>query len=200
MVQDVDLQSLQKKVYLSYFQDGWWDMLLGIFLISWGVTFLSGLGWIPGALFVGLYSLSWPVKKWLTYPRIGHAKIAEERRQVMKLVILGSATALLGLMSFISLAAGSRPDWLMEYFILLFSAVITIVICILAYWWRAKWWYGYAGLLMTAACFHQWLGLQLPLTYIIPGAIVFAVGIIMLYRFLHKYPKMPEGATDDVGR
>ena len=200
MIRDIDLKNLQKKVYLSYFQDGWWDMLLGIFLISWGITFLSNLGWIPGIVFVGFYSVSWPVKKWLTYPRIGYARITEAKRQQMKLVILGSVTALLGLMAFLSVAIGTRPAWLDEYFMLLFSAMIAVVIFLLACWWRVNWWYGYAGLLMITACCHQWLGLTLPLAYIIPGAITLAAGIYILFRFLRKYPRMPEGAPNDVSR
>ena len=198
MVQDIDLKNLQKKVYLSYFQDGWWDMLLGSFLISWGITFLFNLGWLPGVLFVGLYSISWPVKKWLTYPRIGHARIAEAKQQQMKLVILASGTALLGLMVFLSVAVGTRPVWLDEYFMLLFSAMIAIVIFLLACWWRVKWWYAYAGLLMIFACCHQWLGLSLPLTYIIPGAIALLIGFTMLFRFLRRYPRMTEGEMTNV--
>ncbi|MFC1921231.1 hypothetical protein ACFLYQ_05880 [Chloroflexota bacterium] len=200
MATDIDLKVIKRKVYMTYFQDGWWDILLGCFLLSWGLVFQFDFVMLPSLVFITLFSITWPVKKWLTYPRIGHAKISEERRQQVKIVIAGVVTLLLGIMAFLSFSLGSRPSWLSEYFMILFSAMLAIVICLLALWWNIRWWYAYAAILMITTSFHQWLGASLPLSYIIPGVIIIVTGLIMLMRFLRKYPKMPEGVADDVSR
>jgi hypothetical protein len=106
------------------------------------------------------------------------------------MVILGVVLFLLGLVAFLSMAAGNRPDWLSEYFMMLFGAMIAVVICLLAYWWRVTWWYAYAALLLAGVSSYQWFGVPLPLSFIIPGAVVTFSGIIILVRFLQKFPRV----------
>ena len=47
---DTDLKRIQRKVYLSYFKDGLWDILLGVFFAGWGIMVTSDFGAIGGGL------------------------------------------------------------------------------------------------------------------------------------------------------
>jgi ABC-type Co2+ transport system permease subunit len=190
MTTDANLKDILRKVYMNYFLDGWWDMLLGLFLISWGLAMYADVAWLPGIVFISLYSITWPLKRRFTYPRIGQAKITEERRQATKLLILGAVLFVLGTFVFGIFMAGSRPSWLVEYFILFFGGMIAVVICFLAYWWKANWWYAYAAMLFISVSCHQWLGFPLQWSFIVPGAVILAVGIALLVRFLRKYPEL----------
>ena len=67
----------------------------------------------------------------------------------MKLLIMGIVLFFLGIFAFLLFSLGSRPDWLSEYFILIFGGMLALVISIIAYWWRARWWFAYAAVLFV---------------------------------------------------
>ena len=187
-----ELKVIQKKVYMSYFQDGLWDILIGIFLVSWGLMFHLDMPALGGGLFIGLYFAILALKRWLTYPRLGYAKVAEEQKQKIRMVIAGTVMFLLGLMVFLLIAFENPPNWLGEYIMFFFGCMLAAAISLLAYWWKVNHWYAYAVLIVTGVAFHQWLEAALHLSFIVPGAIIMLIGIAMLVRFLHRYPKVTE--------
>ncbi|MFC2038446.1 hypothetical protein ACFLUG_01560 [Chloroflexota bacterium] len=202
MVKDKEFQDIQKKVYMSYFKDGWWDILLGLFLVSWGVVFITDFTWLPTIVFITMFSITWPLKRLVTYPRIGYVKLTEEKKQVSKLLILGSGTFLLGLIAFFLFDGGSNTAWIDQYFMMLFAGMIAVIICFLAYWWKAVKWYLYAAILMASVSLHQWLDVPLAASFLVPGTIIVMVGIYYLVSFLRKYPKVTEtpGITGEANR
>ena len=50
-----DLQTIKKKVYLSYFEDGLWDLLLGTYLVGWGISLAYDLVALTGGIWVAMY-------------------------------------------------------------------------------------------------------------------------------------------------
>ncbi|MDH4292277.1 MAG: hypothetical protein OEV56_06690, partial [Dehalococcoidia bacterium] len=76
MVSDVNLKEIQRKVYMSFFQDGLWDIFLGLFMVGWGLAILTEAAYLPGIYFLGIYFAIWGIKKWLTYPRIGYVRFS----------------------------------------------------------------------------------------------------------------------------
>lgn len=189
MQADIDLKQIQRKVYISYFQDGLWDMLLGIFLVGWGLMVTFDFVGVMGGLWVAFYFIILGLKRWLTYPRAGYIKITEARKQQIRMVILGVVLLLLGLAVFLLFAVNSRPAWFSEYFMFLFGVMMTVVIAMLGYWWKVTRWYVYAVLVFVAFTAHQWLEAPLNLTFTVPGGVIFLIGIVLLVRFLRKYPK-----------
>ena len=83
---ETDPKKIKRKVYMSFFQDGLWDIFLGLFLLGWGFTVWFDLPWLPGAIFVGFFWLVLGLKKKITYPRIGHATPTEQRNRTLKIV------------------------------------------------------------------------------------------------------------------
>ena len=43
MSRKVDLREIERKTYLAYFQDGLWDILIGLFLLNFGFDMLLGM-------------------------------------------------------------------------------------------------------------------------------------------------------------
>ena len=177
---------------MSYFQDGLWDTLLGMFLISWGLAMHFDFAAFAGGLAVFLYFGVLGLKRWLTYPRTGYAAIAEQERQKARMVIAGAVLFLLGMVVFLLFATGTRPEWLGEYLIFLLGVMLAVVVSLLAYWWKANHWYAYAALMVASAASHQWLDLPRPLGFALPGAVIAVSGLVMLVRFLRKYPRPAE--------
>ncbi|MFC2070399.1 hypothetical protein ACFLTB_04415 [Chloroflexota bacterium] len=200
MQADIDLKEIKKKVYISYFQDGLWDILLGLFLVGWGLMFTLEFTAIMGGIWVGMYFITLALKRWLTYPRAGYIKLAEDRKQQMRMVILGTVTFLLGLAVFFLFSTNNRPDWFDEYFMFMFGVMTALVITMLGYWWQITRWYVYSGLVLAASAAHQWLDIPLSLSFIIPGGLIALYGFTLLIRFLRRYPKPTQEEKDAVSK
>jgi hypothetical protein len=184
-----DLKQIQRKIYMSYFQDGLWDILLGIFLIGWGLMVTFDFVAVMGGIWVAVYFIVLGLKRWLTYPRAGYIKITEARRQQIRMVILGAVLFLLGMAVFLLFSIDRRPEWFSEYFMLILGVMFALVIALLAGWWQVTRWFVYSGLILLVFASHQWLDTELNLSFFIPGTIIALYGVVLLYRFLRRYPK-----------
>jgi hypothetical protein len=187
---DADLKAIQRKVYLSYFQDGLWDMLLGIVLIGWGLMLWYDFVAVMGGVCVAFYFLILGLKRWLVCPRAGYIKIAEARKQQVKMVILGVMLFLAGLAAFFIFAVETRPYWLSDYFMFIFGTMLAVVIGVLGYWWKVARWYVYAVIVFASFSLYQWLNTPLNLTFIVPGGIIAVYGFTLLVVFLCKFPRV----------
>jgi hypothetical protein len=189
MQADIDLKSIKRKVYMSYFQDGLWDILLGIFLIGWGLMVTFDFVAVMGGFWLVFYMFVLGLKRWLVYPRAGYIKIPEARRQQIKMVLLGSVVFLAGVAMIPIFIIDSRPAWFSEYFMLILGGMFTLVIIFLAVWWQVYRWYAYAAMVLLTFMSHQWLDTELNLSFFVPGGIVTVFGLVLLIRFIRKYPK-----------
>ena len=191
-----DLKEIKRRVYLSYFQDGLWDILLGLFIVGWGLIFILEFTAVMGGFWIALYFLILGLKKWLTYPRTGYIKLAESRKQHMRMVILGTVTFLLGIASLLLFNGGNIPQWVDDYFMFMFGVMTGLVITMLGYWWRVTRWYVYAALIIISSAAYQWAGLSLGLSIIIPGGMIACYGLYKLALFLRRHPKSGPEETD----
>lgn len=197
MQENVDLKRITKKVYMSYFQDGLWDILLGVYLLGWGISIWQDLVAVMGGMWVVIYFSVLGIKRGVVYPRSGYIKLNEARKQQIKLVILGAVLFVLGSAVFGIFAAGNRPEWLDEYFMFLLISMMAVVIAILGYWWRVTRWYAYALIVFAGAAAQQWLNIPLELGFFIPGGIITLYGIGLFIQFMRRYPK-PNREEQDV--
>jgi len=189
---ETDPKKIQRMVYMTFFRDGLWDVVLGLFLLGWGFTILFDVPWLPSATFVAFFWIALGLKQRITYPRIGYAKPAEQRKQMSRIVIAGAVTLLLGIMVFLITITSGMPQFLQNYFEFLFGSMIAIAIALIAYWWRIYRWYLYAGMVFLFFVFNQWSDLSFSLSFIMPGGIFTLCGLNILYRFLRKYPMISE--------
>ena len=51
---ETDPKKIKRKVYMSFFQDGLWDIFLGVFLLGWGFTVWFDIPLLQTAVFIGL--------------------------------------------------------------------------------------------------------------------------------------------------
>jgi hypothetical protein len=194
MVSDVNLKEIRRKVYMSFFQDGLWDIFLGLFIVGWGLAILTEAAYLPGISFLGLYFVIWGIKKWLTYPRIGYARFSatSRRRITARFLILGTVVLLLGVLAAVVWGIGTRPQWLADYFPLIFNGMLAAVVCFVAYWARVNRFYLHAALIFLGAVFHLWLRIGWEFGFIGAGGIIVVIGLGILASFLRKYPRMVE--------
>ena len=197
MQENFDLNQVKKKVYLSYFKDGLWDTLLGLYLIGWGLSIWQDLVAVMGGMWVVIYFSVLGIKRAVVYPRSGYIKLNEARKQQMRMVTLGVVLFLLGLFGFGAFAFSTRPEWLDDYFMFLLITMMAVVIAILGYWWRVARWYAYALIVFAGAAAQQWLDIPLELGFFIPGGIIALYGVGLFIQFMKRYPK-PNREGQDV--
>jgi hypothetical protein len=198
MKQESELRTIQRKVYMSFFEDGVWDIFLGLFVLGWGLSILTKGTYLPGALFVALYLTVWGIKKWLTYPRIGYVRFSSTNRRKIttRFVILLTVVLLLGLLAGVLWGIGTRPQWLTDYFPLIFNGMLAALVCLAAYWARVNRFFLHAALIFLGAVLHVWLGIQWEFGFIGAGGIIILVGLGILIRFIHKYPRVAQESQD----
>ena len=99
MSKNIDLKVLEKKAWRSVFQDGLWDIYLGIILMSFAVSAWLDKQPIDDDLRMGIYIgvmvfgmiVLYAGKRFITMPRLGQVKFGAERqkrRNVVRLVLL----------------------------------------------------------------------------------------------------------------
>ena len=192
MAQDKELKKIERNALMTYFQDGWWDILLGIFLLGWGLGILTDTAGYTGIWFVPAYWIIWSLKRRVTQPRIGYVKVAREKKTLSWLVIAGVVTFIIALIAYFLTVSGSTPIFIKGYFMLLFGTIITTLAAAIAYYWLVKRWYAYAVLIMMGVSVYQWLDFSLPFSFIIPGSLIILSGLAVLTRFMLKNPKSIE--------
>jgi hypothetical protein len=199
MVSDINLKEIQRKVHMTFFQDGLWDIFLGLFILGWGLAILADLSYLVGAFFIGIYFMVWGVKKRLTYPRVGYVRFdaTSRRRVTTRFISVGTVLLLLGIMAALLWGIGRRPQWLADYFPLIFNGMLAAVVCFVAYWARVNRFYAYAALIFLGAVFHLWAGIPWEFGFIGAGGIIVLVGLRILVSFLRKYPRVVEEAHNN---
>ncbi len=210
MTNDVDLKKIEQKTYFTYFQDGLWDILIGLLSIGWGLMILTDFAAFGGVLFAVLYMVVLGIKRLIIYPRIGHVKFLNARRRLTKNMAVGLAVfiflTLLTIYLLFLIRGGVRPaflTWLNNYFaepsLLIMAIMLAIIIIVFAYIYRINRWYFYALLSMaglTVGALGQ-TELSMGLPIVICGTIIALCGLTFLIRFLRKHPKFAEEKVDE---
>jgi hypothetical protein len=202
----LNLKEIEKKAYRSTFQDGIWDIFLGLLLLNLAFGALlanSGVSerlnmTILTALTV-LIVLAFIVgKKRITVPRMGFVKFGPKRKRKIwksRLILLGSVLA--GLVVFLAaLLISYFPAGRPKILFLLPAAWVAnsiIVFSLLAYYLDCTRLYAY-GLLfaLPVPCqiiLKKLLGINLiTVTLAVSATVMIFVGTLLLNRFLRVHP------------
>lgn len=202
-----NLNEIERKAYRSTFQDGIWDIFLGLILLILALSaLLSNIGAKKGLHMTILIALQALVllafiagKKCITVPRMGFVKFGPKRKGKIKksrIVLFGSV--LTGAVVFIvaTLVIRSYPTGQPKLLLLLPAAWIAnavIVFSFLAYYLDCTRLYAYGVLFALPVpvdmVVKEFVGVNLsPIAFAIPATVMLAVGTVLLVRFLRDYP------------
>ncbi len=223
MSAQLDLKALEKKVFKSNFEDGLWDIYLGMLLLQISLsTFLYALDLSPLwillilVLFVGgVLAAFWAAKKYIITPRMGLVTFNEERQKKKKKVTLVlSLSVLFGVLVF-ALTMGLywmakndvAADWIQVGWVIpfgLFLVNAVVVFSLIAYYYdytRAYlygWFYGLAYPLNIAL--DETYGIRFPWFSLAFSAIMIGLGLVLFIRFMRTHPvvEQPIATQNDV--
>lgn len=208
MSESIDLKALEKKAYRSIFNDGLWDLFIGLIILSLGLSTLIGSFlnlselWniiVPSLLLnIMAFLIFYLGKKFITIPRIGFVKFGPKRRsKQLNLKIFLFIVFIVNIILFILPFTGIINYIQIEplFLILILGiGIFTIPFCVVAYFLDFTRLYYYAffagiGFFLTNLL-SPIVGAPLDtiLTFGIIGGVIVVIGLYYFIRFLKKYP------------
>jgi len=208
MTESIDLKSLEKKAYRSVFNDGLWDLFIGMLILNLGTgplfTFLFGS---LGNLTVFIIMTIWNIitllifilgKKYITIPRVGYVKFGPKRKsKQLKLKIFLIVVFFVNLILF-GLNLGDMIDYslIQPLLIALFLGfgLFTIPFFVIAYFldFTRLYYYSFsAGLgFFLTELLSPIVGDYLDdfIVFGVIGGIIILIGLYYFISFLKKYP------------
>ena len=211
MSEKLNLKELERKAWRSFFDDGLWDIYLGLLLALMGVSsFMNSLE-LTEAMHMGIYiSLLivvmlgfWAAKRFITVPRIGRVKFGTERRKRrIRTSLVLFASVVFGFILFLVLGGVARGDisrdlpwdviapaaWALN---------MLLVFGLMGYFLEFERLYFiglvYAIVLPLDSILRKETELRIvSYMFVIAGFIIVAVGVVYLIRFLRNYSIMQE--------
>lgn len=191
------LKQLERRAYRSTFVDGIYDIQFGLlFLVFAWISILEFIGlsrFIGYSLLIIPILLPWLGKRFITIPRMGAVEFGPKRKSRKRLVLaIGAVIVILTLPLLIMIGGDGIPGrmgWLLV-------ATFAIPVFVLAvYSTEFPRLYVYAALLIFGVIESEFLlgyvgtPLSAIISFGIPGAIILVIGLTLLFRFLHMYPR-----------
>ncbi|MFX1453931.1 MAG: hypothetical protein ACFFDB_01015 [Promethearchaeota archaeon] len=205
MVEDLNLNELEKKAWKSTFQDGLWDIFFGLIFIGMGIYQIPRFYGLDDTFTLIMILMSWNFslvllfiigKKFVTMPRMGFVKYGKER--VVKRVKLAIFLGFMVLVNVIFLFLPSTGlDISLNAFttmLIIGTLFITFPLCVMAYFLQFERLYIIAimgGLgLSIGELLRPTVGSPLHhiIIFSVIGGIITTWGIVIFIRFLKEYP------------
>jgi hypothetical protein len=198
----IDLEKLEMKTFLLYFQDGLWDMCLGFTWVAFGIgTYVydylpNPINSLLGPLIFVIGFISFLLgKRFFTLTRVGIVKLRRKKQpRIIALAIVTAVMVLLTVLAVILTVTGVLTFNGLSYGVgIIFGLIPIVIFSIIAYFLK------YPriiinGILMGIGLFvnellrtldyRQYSGIPL----IITGVIILGIGVPYLIFFLRKYP------------
>ncbi len=204
VTQEINVKKMERKAWTSYFDDGLLDITIGLFVIAFGIgmttpyAYLTALSWMVIFFFAA-------AKKAITLPRVGLVKFHPEREERIKkeklfFVVFFTVTFIVGFGFFIAQITGipqAVKTIVGELALVSYELIIAVGLCFVAFWKQITRFYAYAALVfvMIVGSYLFYDGhpfFVMRTVMLTAGAVILCAGVIVLIRFLRKYPK-PEG-------
>ena len=195
-----EFDTLKRKVYLAYHQDGILDLVAGSVVLGFGTFMLTDniaflmFGWFVMMMYVFL-------KNRITVPRFGYVQIDSEKRALMRSWISVGIGVLVLLLFFLlpiflrrDSASPEMEALIRRYHMVPLSAMLFGLPALgAAIFLGLKRFYLYALLAAGLPLLGAWLNIETYLPIVTTGLLILAFGAVLLAKFLKKYPLNAEG-------
>ena len=207
---DFDLDGIERRAYLTYNEDGLLDIITGFLMAFIGYYVLSKVD-VPFAPFLAIFGPAvWAsLKKAVTEPRIGQVKFGPGRRsrQQKAIMIFAVVVNVLMVLSFFVDTGSILGPWgatLSTYGVILVgSGVVSLILFTIGHFNEVSRFKGYAAISVPMFVVSHFLAdpaldlfEKLALVLIPLGLLMMAYGIVTLWRFVRKYPKLEDVEID----
>ena len=202
MNEKIDLKKIEKKAWTSYYQDGLWDIFLGLILLNFGVApimeEITGVTYLVSyILIIALAYIIWYTgKKYITAPRIGLVKFGRTRKiKNFKVTIILLISAIFGLVVMLLTTTDLLPYKTdISAWAILFAINALIVFSLMAYFLDFPRLYIYsvffAVSIFLAELSRSYVGslYDTVIGFGLFGVVIVLIGLLHLTRFIRRYP------------
>ena len=218
MSQDINLKVIERQAWRSVFQDGLWDIYLGMLLMAMAALTLLSKTNIPKvgqmSMYIGLMGLAmlvlWAGKRLITVPRMGRVKFGPEgKARKMKARVLLALSVLVGVVVFVFVVLALKGNWsegLPLHLIIpgVWTMNMLVVFSLGAYFLDFERLYLIGVLYALPVPLDIWLdeyaGIKLGfIAFAVPAAIIVTMGLVVFIRFLRDYPLPTDEEPPDQG-
>lgn len=202
MSQTADFETLKRKLYLSYHQDGILDLAVGLTILGFGISMAMESGATIVFSWLGLILYA-PLKSAITIPRMGFVQFDTERKRRTQLLIM-LAIGLITLALFVGLFVFMRSNnfsaefevWFRQYYLLVLGALPAFVLAGVALWLGVYRLLLHSLLILGIIFAGIQLNLPEPTYVMVLGGIISLIGAGLLLSFMRKYPAQKEATHD----
>ena len=189
-----DFNSLKRKVYLDYHQDGILDIVASTVLLGFGSFMMTkNVVFLGAGVFVALfYTL---LKQQITIPRFGYVRFEpKEKSLAQSLVLLGiGVLVLFGFFAgrpYLSQASSPEMEALaQQYHMVPLSALLfALPALVVAVLMNQKRFYLYALLLVVLPALGALVNIETFIPILVSGGVILTFGALLLSKFMRKYP------------
>jgi hypothetical protein len=194
MSQSINLKEIERKANL-YHGDGLLDITIGLAILLFGIAEIFDQTSLAGVWVVLWLPMMMSAKKSITVPRMRYIDFTPKAQWKVKLVIVTVVLAVAVLFT-LGLVVFTKNDtlpswltaWLREYSRMVWPAALVGVGWLIALATGVKRLYAYAALAVIAFAGGYWFNLNFPLLFTMLGVVIVLSGMVVLVRFLRKYP------------
>jgi len=198
-----DFDSLKRKVYLAYHQDGILDLVAGSVLLGFGIDMLADnivflmLGWLAMLMYI-------PLKQRVTVPRFGYVRfVSEKKSQAQSLFLLG-----LGVLVVFAIFVGNNflnnkptsPEmqaWVQRYHMVPLSGMLFgLPTLFVAAFLGLKRFYLYALLAVVLPALGAWMNIETYIPIVAIGIVMWIIGLGLLSSFMKNHPSDGEAGSN----
>ena len=186
---------------MSYHQDGLLDIVVGIYILGFGLGILMDTAWdfsfgtiMPGMLLVLILPIWIAAKRKITMPRIGYVNFGIRGSNKIFVILTGLTVMGLGAFFVFTLYQGIHSPWmqtLLQNGLLLIAIASLTISALFAYTMGLKRLYAYGTLALTILVAGHFMGIFFAYLIIPIGTTITITGSALLIKFIKKYP--PQG-------
>ena len=198
------LREIEKKAWFRTFEHGMWDIGIGSMFMAFGLSILADFAALSAVWVAALMPGFREIGRKLVVPRIGHVQFREQRkRATARLTGMLTVSALMGLVTFLFItwiSRGTAPawaQWIGEHFVIFIGLIWGGALAFTGWLVDFPRLYGYGSLIFGSLLITDFVkGYHLGVSLTIVGGLILLTGIILLIRFIRRYPKQEDVHTE----
>ena len=174
-----------------------WDIGIGSMFMMFGLSILASFAALSAIWMVGLLPGFREIGRRLIEPRIGRVQFRERRKQATTRVTgMLTVTAVMGMVTFLFItwvSKGTAPawaQWIGDHFVIFIGLIWGGALAVTGWLVNFPRLYAYGALIFGSLVITAFVkGYHLGFSLTIVGGLILLTGIILLIRFLRRYPK-----------
>ncbi len=208
MINQINVKTAERKAWRSVFQDGLWDIYLGLLLLAMGIGDLLDNYALSKVQYYAIYFgviifamlVLWAGKRFITLPRLGRVKFGSQgkmRQNKTRLLLFISVA--FGLIAWFLADAGLKGKLNTDLMDVIFP--LAYVVNMLLVFGLGAYFLDYPRLYIVAVMFalpiplkillRSWIGVSGGyLTFVIPALFIVGMGTYCLVKFIRMYPQL----------